>query len=217
MPPAPPNLEIAATPIITTIRQGTVIWRIHSSIYGATQYNPTIPGPMSGGRFDATTNDSYAYLYAGSDTIAAVAETLLRDRPNVPMVYQVPLIKLRDKMISKLETSTPLNTVKLHGAGLHAIGQSDNWLTSCGAGEYQHTRPWASAIRHWSPIAAGIEYRPRHEDDRLAYIFFADRCPEGALNVLDTFRIDEAGNGFTLVKRAAGKLNAVLQLPRRPS
>jgi hypothetical protein len=150
---------------------------------------------------------------AGSDTIAAVAETLLRDRPYVPMAYQVPFVKLRDKMISKLEVSRPRDAVRLHGAGFHAIGQSDNWLTSCGAGEYQDTRPWARAIRHWSPTATGIEYRPRHEDDRLAYVFFADRCPAGAFNVLDTFPIDVAGPGFTLVKRAAGKLNAVLRLP----
>jgi hypothetical protein len=213
MPSSPPDLSIAATPLITTIQQGTVLWRIHSSIHGATQYNPTIPGPMSGGRFDATTADRYEYLNAGSDTIAAVAETLLRDRPYVPMAYQVPFVKLRDKMISKLEVSRPRDAVRLHGAGFHAIGQSDNWLTSCGAGEYQDTRPWARAIRHWSPTATGIEYRPRHEDDRLAYVFFADRCPAGAFNVLDTFPIDVAGPGFTLVKRAAGKLNAVLRLP----
>ncbi|MBW2736836.1 MAG: RES family NAD+ phosphorylase [Deltaproteobacteria bacterium] len=214
MPSFPPDLDFAATPLITTIEHGTVLWRIHSSIYGGTQYNPRIPGVMSGGRFDATNADTYPYLYAGGDTIAAVAETLLRDRPSEPMVYQVPFVKLRDKTISKLEISTPLEVVKLHGGGFHALGQSDHWLTSCGAGEYEDTRLWAQAIRRWSPVATGIEYRPRHDDDRLAYLFFGDRCPTGAFNVLNSYPMGIAGVGFTLVKRAAGKLNAVLRLPR---
>ena len=213
MPFYAPDLSVAATPVAVELPPGTILWRVHSSCYGAAQFNPTVPKSMSGGRFDATRADRYDYLYAGNDPIAAVAETLLRDRPPSPMVYQVPAVRLADKKLSKLEVLPPLELVLLHGRGFPAIGQADNWLSSCGPDEYTETRLWAQALRHWAPTCAGIEYRPRHDNDRLAYIFFGDRCAAGSFAPLESYPIDVPGSGFRLVKGAASTLNALVGLP----
>jgi hypothetical protein len=221
MPPCEPDLTAAACPcpLLVTLREGTVLWRLHSGEYAPTAFNPTVRPPpgtgglVVGGRFDATPGDPFAYLYAGGDTVAAVAETLLRDRPASPRPYRIPRARLRNLELSRLRVGGPPSLVKLHGNGLPAVGQSDNWLTSCGAAEYPRTRRWAAAIRSWAPGASGLVWRPRHDDDRLAYVFFEDRCPPGTLTVEETLAVDRPGRGLSLVRQAAMKHNAVLAAP----
>ncbi len=169
---------------------------------------------MGGGRFDCT-DGTWAYLYAGADTVAAVAETILRDRPHPAQPYLVPAAKLRDRDISAIELAEDLVVVKLHGTGLAAIGQKDNWLTSCGPNDYLKTRKWADQIRTWAPTACGLEWRARHDNDRFAYIFFQDRCTAGAIKqvVGKSYPIDAHGRGFLYVQRACAKHNATASPP----
>ena len=42
------------------------------------------------------------------------------------------------------------------------------------------TRCWASALRGWAPWAAGLTWRSHREPEGFAYVFFDDRCPDGA-------------------------------------
>lgn len=200
------------------MRSGVALWRVHSSGFGPQAFNPTLrkppsPGsPVVGGRFDATPSDPYAYLYTGSDTIAASAETLFRDRPPTPRHYMVPAIRLMGLVLSKLKLAQDLEVAKLHGDGLSAIGQ-DAWLTACGASEYPTTRQWAAAVRLWAPNATGLVWHPRNDNSRLAYVFFKDRCPSGAFVLDRSYRIDAPGRGFSLMQQAATRHNAVLSLP----
>jgi hypothetical protein len=130
------------------------LWRVHSDAFEPGQFNPTIPTRFSGGQFDSP-DGRYAYLYAGSDTIAAVAETLLRDR-RPSGAFLVPRKRVEGKRLSRLSRVRELSIVVLHGSGLTAIHQTAE-LTSLGP-------------------ACGFEWRPRHDNDRFAYLFFADRC-----------------------------------------
>ena len=218
MPSYDPDLSKPATPKTTCLRSNAIIWRVHSSSYAAHAFNPTIrvppppSGPVPGGRFDATPVDSYAYLYAGSDTIAASAESVFRDRPPTPQPYIVPAIKLKGLILSKLMVAQDLELAKLHGNGLSAIGQ-DAWLTACGASEYPTTRQWAAAVRHWNSTVCGLAWHPRNDNSRLAYVFFDDRCPPGAFVLDRSYQVDIQGRGFSLMQQAATKHNAVLNLP----
>jgi hypothetical protein len=149
------------------------LWRVHSDALEPGQFNPTIPTRFSGGRFDSP-DGRYAYLYAGSDTIAAVAETLLRDRPPSG-AFLVPRKRVEGKRSSRLSRVRELSIVVLHGSGLTAIHQTAE-LTSLGPADYAACRAWARALRADAPAACGFEWRPRHDNDRFAYLFFADRC-----------------------------------------
>jgi hypothetical protein len=209
MPKNTPDPAQTHTPVQKELSRGLELWRVHSDTFAPDAFNPTVPGPFSGGRFDSH-DGSYAHLYAGSDSIAAVAETLLRDRPPSSFVYQVPIMKIRGKRLSKLRLLADLTLVKLHGNGPAALGQSDDWITSCGPSDYPTTRLWAATIRNVAPDAAGIVYRPRHDNDRYAYVFFQDRCPIPSFEVLRSHPIDQPGMGFSLVNRAALHHNAVL-------
>ena len=74
--PGTPHIEVAAA--------GTVLYRLHSSHFAPTAFNPIkADNPFKGGRFDSH-EGTYAYLYAGSSYAIAIAETLARDVPPGP-------------------------------------------------------------------------------------------------------------------------------------
>jgi hypothetical protein len=161
---------------------------------------------LTGGRFDSH-DGAYAYLYAGSDTIAAVAETLLRDRPPSG-TFLVPHKRVEAKKLSRLRTARHLPVVALHGAGLSAIRQTAE-LTSSGAGDYENTREWARALRTDAAAASGFEWRPRHDNDRFAYVFFSDRCTSADFVVERSYSLSD-GHGRSLLKRALAGHGATL-------
>ena len=167
---------------------GTTLTRVHSTASGVTQFNPTLAvNDLQGGRFDATPEDEYAFLYAAEDDATAVSEALLRDLPADEYGARLlPRARLSELSISWLRTTTDLALVTLRsGQDLAAVGQ-DAWLTSSPAAEYAATRRWVSAIRGWAPWACGLTWRSYREPAGFAYVFFADRCPEGCFEeVLD--------------------------------
>jgi len=211
MPENRPDTSRSFEPRISNLDSCLRLWRIHSNEFAANEFNPTVPTDKSGGRFDTLAGD-YAYLYAGSDVKAAVAETLLRDRPPEKVYYQIPDVRIRGKSLSEIRLRFDLEVVKLHGNGPAAIGQEDNWITSCSSKYYPITREWASAIRGWAPGASGIVYRPRHDNDRFAYVFFDDRCPDCPFETIGSKPIDMAGPGAMMIRDAVMDYNALFKL-----
>ena len=160
-----------------------MLTRLHSAQFGVTDFNPTVArGVFAGGRFDATPEDEYAFLYAAGDDATAVSEALLRDIPiDERGARLLPASRLSGLRIGWLRTTRALQLVSLRsGADLAAVGQ-DPWLTTASADEYEMTRRWAAAIRGWAPWAQGLTWRSRREPEGFAYILFGDRCPDACL------------------------------------
>lgn len=180
-PNQPPPPQFGGTPHRHLLREGTTLTRIHSSSFGAAEFNPTVAThALAGGRFDSTPSDEYAYLYAAEDDAIAVSETMLRDLPiddcGARMLPEAQLAQLR---IARLKATCDLPLVSLRsGRDLAAVGQ-DAWLTTAPSSEYSSTRRWASAIRGWAPWACGLTWRSHREPDGCAYVLFDDRCPSG--------------------------------------
>ncbi len=207
---------------IRSLSAGTPLWRIHNECFEPTEFNPTIRRTPAdgGGRFDSD-DGSYSYLYAASDSVAAVAETLLRN-PHPPAPYHIPYARIEGRRLSQISPTQDLQMVVLHGAGLSIAGL-DSRITSCGPGlglaNYAVTRKWASAIRSWDETVVGLVWRPRHENDRFAYVFFEDRCRKGVIQPVPdrSYPLDERGKGYWLANSAAMKHGAVISLPSSPS
>lgn len=158
-----------------------MLTRVHSTAFGVTQFNPTPAlDDRQGGRFDATPEDEYAFLYAAENDATAVSEALLRDLPADEYGARLlPRARLSQVSISWLQVTVDLELVSLRsGQDLAAVGQ-DAWLTASPAAEYASTRRWASAMRAWAPWACGLTWRSYREPEGFAFMFFADRCPEG--------------------------------------
>ncbi|HTP30408.1 MAG TPA: RES domain-containing protein [Anaeromyxobacteraceae bacterium] len=212
MPSAlPPTTPLR--PQLKSLAPGAVVWRLHRSSRAPTEFNATLrdghrtfqPLTDQGGRFDAITGDPYGYLYAAADTAGATAEALLRDRPAATPGF-LRRAKAAGLVLSCLDLCDTLVIAVLHGPGLTAISQ-DAWVTACGPDQYGLTREWASAIRRWAPTASGLEWRARLDNDRLAYVFFADRCPTNAFTIRHSYAIDPArpSIGLRLVQTALKK------------
>jgi len=177
-----PPSQYDGEPRVHELATGTRLTRIFTTHFGATGFNPTLALVGRGGRFDATDEDVYAYLYAASDDRTAVSETLLRDlqfddkgRPILPKGA------LAGRSIGWIRTTSAARLISLRsGADLRAVAQ-DAWLTTCSSADHGDTRRWAHAIRRWAPTACGFVWHSRLEPDGYAYVFFGDagRCPDG--------------------------------------
>lgn len=165
-PPAEGLLRPAHRSVLTA---GTVVWRVHSSGRAASALNPTAqPDELAGGRFDSL-DGSYAYLYLADCPEGAIAETICRDLPLDPTDARiVPASSVAGRTLTALTVTRTLTTAALHGPHPAAIGQ-DLWLTKCEARHYVTTRRWARAIRAADPDLDGFAYRPRHNEDALAW------------------------------------------------
>ncbi len=209
MPRGAPPAACPGNPVIDTLSVGTLLYRVHSDVFGATAFNPTkADDPLKGGRFDSS-DGSYAYLFAGQDFPTAIAETLVRDLPIGPTPPRIiPRVQLHRRMLSELRVDEPLALVSLHGADLGQVGQ-DPWLTKCSSSEYRETRTWAKAIRGWVPAAQGLVWRSYRDEDRFAYVLFADRIVTGALVEVSSIPAD-TGSGLLLVQQVLQRHNVVL-------
>ena len=179
---APPP-QYDGAPASFLLAAGTRLTRIHSAQFAVTDFNPTVVHHrLRGGRFDATPDDPYGFLYAADDDATAVGEVLLRDLPlDERGARLLPRARLRNLRIGWLTTNRDLQLVDLRsGRDLAAIGQ-DTWLTTGPASDYELTREWAAAIRDWAPWCGGLTWRSHREPEGFAYILFEDRVPDDCL------------------------------------
>lgn len=197
MPAYPPPLHAPARPRSRVLRTGTTLFRVHSQRFEPAAFNPAPPpAGFGGGRFSSP-GGVPACLYAASTARTAVAESLLRRLPfdNAGM-RALSAVALQGRCLSELVLTTDLKVVVLHGDGLSRVGQ-DTWLVHSGAHGYPSTRAWGAAIRGWMPSVAGLEWRPRNDDDGLAFCLYEDRA-RGALSAVRSLAAWE-GEGRAIV------------------
>lgn len=172
-----PPAGYAQAPTQATLSAGTVLFLVHNKRVPAAAFNP-VPSHRyyGGGRFDATEDDPYPYLYAGSTVDVAVAETLLRDlSPDDTGIRQLSRSKVAGRRISAIEVTADLELVSLRsGTDLGAVAQ-DTWLTTCDPRDYAQSRHWAHWIRTHAKSAVGYVWLSRREPGAAAYVLFGDR------------------------------------------
>ncbi|TDB82201.1 RES domain-containing protein [Actinomadura sp. KC216] len=179
----PPD-DCAGVPRAITHPAGTLLWRVHESARPAGQFNPTVQDRhFGGGRFDATKDDVYPYLYVASSRTTALAETLLRGLPFTngrPRTLQ--RAKIKDKRLSALELRTDIRLLALtRTVDLARICQDDDWLIRAQESDYGKTRRWAHWIRARSSWAQGIIWTSHRDAPECSIILFGDRCPADAV------------------------------------
>ena len=182
----PPQYDAVPAPFL--LAAGTRLTRVHSAQFAVTDFNPTVARhSLRVGRFDATPDDPYGFLYAADDDATAVSEVLLRDLPlDERGARLLPRARLRNLRIGWLTVDRDLQLVDLRsGRDLAAIGQ-DAWLTTGPASDYDLTRTWASAIRDWAPWCGGLTWRSHREPEGFAYVLFEDRVPDDCLTEVST-------------------------------
>jgi hypothetical protein len=186
MPNVAPPAHYVGDPIRWTLPAGTRLSRIHDVAWDVLAFNPTVVDRhWGGGRFDATHDDPYGYIYAGTSDPVAVSEALLRDVPFDDAGARIlPKASLKSRRFGWLAPRVPLDLVSLRsGEDLAAVAQ-DTWLVHAPSRDYGFTRRWGHQIRRWAPWARGFVWYSRREPDGLAFVFFDDRCPADAFEAV---------------------------------
>jgi hypothetical protein len=192
-----PPAAYGGTPARTVLPAGTVLFRVHQTAFPPASFNSSPSHRYyGGGRFDATGDDRYPYLYAGESVGVAIAETLLRDLPfDDTGIRQLPLAKISGRRISAVRMVADLDVVSLRSAAdLGAVAQ-DPWLTTCAPSDYAQSRHWAHWIRSHAPAAAGYVWMSRREPTQQAFVLFGDRGAADAITAVTDPRVppgDEA-------------------------
>jgi hypothetical protein len=183
VPAVRPPDSPSETPELIPLSAGTVLYRIHPVAFGAEAFNPTLSHKyFGGGRFDATDDDSYAFIYAGDSAVGAIAETLLRDSDiDSTGKVTVPAVIVSNRRISAVEVTSDVLVVNLTGFSSLRKCSQDTWLTQADPPEYAQTRHWGHWIRAQAPSAMGFVWRSKRDPSALSFVLFEDRCPPGLL------------------------------------
>lgn len=206
MPLGPPPDKYTGQPASWVLPAGTPLWRVHHKSRSPAGFNEAPAHKyFGGGRFDATADDNYPYLYAASADTTALAETLLRSLPFAPRHKRtLPRKSLSGRRLCRLETTTDLTFLSLLSSTDLAAVKQDDWLIYSEARDYAFTRHWAHWLRDQAAWAQGLVWRTRRDIGEFSAVLFGDRCPPGALQA--------AGRPGLVLDDAAGarQLNEML-------
>ncbi|RKS77160.1 RES domain-containing protein [Actinomadura pelletieri DSM 43383] len=211
---APPE-NYVGTANFHELKKGAVLYRLHSATRPATKFN-TKPArsPFEGGRFDATPDDLYSYLYAGTSRTTVLAERLLRSvrfDSNGRRLLQRRMVAGR--ALSRVEVIADLTLLALvKTSDLAAVAQTSALVQST---DYARTRYCGHWLRERFPAAQGFIWQSNRDVPHSTLVLFDDRgdtanalacSPDGPFP-LDTPK------GIEEINRLLGPYNAYIELP----
>jgi len=196
MPPySPPSGPYRGSANRRVIPAGTAFWRVHREPHAPVAFkDEPADRHVGGGRFDATVDDRYPFLYAALAESTALAETLTRDLAFVPGRKRIVTRRaVSGRRLSELRTTADLTLLSLVSAKDLAVVQQDSWLAISEARDYHLTRQWGHWLRREFSWAQGLIWSTRRDLTEVSMVLFGDRCPPGALRVTDrpTLALDD--------------------------
>lgn len=125
-----------------TLPAGTLLHRIHSSRFGATQYNPTGGGNARFSPIRNAAGQVVPTLYAGSTFHCAAMETVFHDVPYAPGFKTVQQRRFAGNLHSYVLLGSDLQLVDLSSKALRLLGVPRSQLIDTEADHYPCTRQW---------------------------------------------------------------------------
>lgn len=167
---------------LTTWSKNKPIERIHSSCFGATDFNPGI-GNSRFSPIKDSKGKSVSTLYGGESLAVAMAETVLHDLPIPCKGAPVELSVLDTLARSKIASKEDLELVDLNPRFMkkHGITQAD--LLGSSADNYTETHQWAEKVHADNPVAQGIQWASKQHGDK-AVMLFGDRVDTKKLKII---------------------------------
>lgn len=150
-----------------------------SNHYGPLDFNPNVPAPGMGGRFDATPADPFPFLYCartadGAST--AVYERILKDRAydKPRRAFVVPRKEIESLSLQYFIATRRLRLVGLSDAAGCGVFGADPDLVH--ERDRDKTRQWCRYIRSQAKGAAGLSWVPHPQGgENRSMIIFGDR------------------------------------------
>ena len=219
----------AANLIHHTLAGGSLLWRIprsaqlqEGSLFNSKRAPIDVVTEVARpeepyGRFDATAEDGYDFLYAALDDLTSIAEVLLRDVAFPESIRALPYKEVRGRCLAVYETLEPLQLVSLTTSAELARAWQDPWLIQAAPGEYALTRRWGHWLRRCSSEAQGFLWPSKRNPGGHCLILFGDRGAAAALSTNPVFQRDLDGStGLAWLNRRLETLNTVVDDPYAP-
>lgn len=154
------------------------MYRVHPIDFAPTKFNPGV-GPRTRWGFFGT--PPVPLLYVAATPAAAVAETILHDKPLRGAIVLPP--EYRRRALSVVAPTRPLRLAMLHSAGLRRVGVHQTELTDTPAAGYPRTVPWAAAVHALGDLD-GIVWMARQWNADRCVVLFGDRVTATELDAV---------------------------------
>jgi hypothetical protein len=141
---------------------GTFV-RIHRSDRSPVFFSPG-EGRPAAGHFDSA-GGLFGVLYLAFTFEGALAETVLRN----PARRLVGFGEIAARSLAVLSVSRTVRLVRMHGAGLQALGVDNAIITS----PYEPCGTWADALFAHADQPDGIAYASRHDPEQICVALFS--------------------------------------------
>lgn len=182
---------------LTTVRAGTLLWRVHGESREALRFGVDASRPPMG-RFDAPAHE-FGVCYFGDGVAVAMLETVVRAR-QLPLV---PRADLATRVVSQVMVGAELRVAQVEGPGLPVLGVDAGRLH---AGEYGECQRLALDVYRHRDAVDGIQYRSRWDNSMLCWALF-DRAADRLAVVGGTLPLgDERVSGPVLDRYRIGIL-----------
>ena len=198
MPSYPPPDAAPNRAKTTKLPEGTALFRVHPARFGGGEFNPTSPLPRAAAGASTAPADAILPVRRPEPTSRHSRGLLAQPAVRCRGVRQLPGAALVGRRLAELRTTEPLRLVIAARRGSFAA-RAGLWLVHCDASEYGDTREWGAAIMRWNPWAAGLAWRPRHDDDGLADLHLRRPVPEPS-NVVRTIALDRGRGGLNCAR-----------------
>ncbi|MFZ3584726.1 RES family NAD+ phosphorylase [Loktanella sp. DJP18] len=170
---------------------GIELHRIHSSNFGATEFNGTEYGNARFSPIRRPDDTIIPTIYAAQTFECAISEIILRS-PDVCSIdpatgASVSIVvrpyKWRASVHSTLQSTRNLRLVDLTVQGQRRLGVDRNALLAGPTATYSTTRAWAEAIHRDCPGAHGLHYTSHQFGPTFAIMLFGDRVPDAIVAI----------------------------------
>lgn len=199
---SPPNP--LARPNYLKLRKGTVIHRVHLSVFDGDSFNPCDGGQTRFAPIADAKGKCVPSLYAGSTVESAIFETIFHDIPVKAELKTVPKIMVTERSHSELKLTRGFELVMLHAADLSKWKIRRQNLIGSSPKLYGKTAEWATAIHHQFLNADGLVWTSNLCDPAVAYLFFGDRVQSEDFEITQT-RPGKTDKTFLRDVRKAGQ------------
>jgi hypothetical protein len=193
--PNPPPDWLATTSLpLADIPSDTTFSRIHRSDRTPIFFSPGDRQPPAG-RFDSAAG-LFGVFYMAFTFEGAFAETVLRN----PARRMISMAEIAARTLAVLAISRGLRLVRMHGAGLQALGL-DNAITT---GPYEPCGVWTDALFQHPDPPDGIAYAYRHDPEQICVALF-ERADISLTRASDSVALTQLLPNVAAVLRRYGK------------
>jgi RES domain-containing protein len=181
-----------------TIKTGTVLHRLHSSGFRATQFNPCKGQLTRFVPFSDAKGACVPTLYAATNREAAAFESIFHDiEPNASF-KTVRLDVVESRTVSRIAPKRDLVIARLFAPDLKVWGLSRADLIETPKSTYDQTVLWAKAIHQTRTNLDGLIWTSRQCDPEQCVVLFEDRIAEHLLDTLES--IDVSADASVLLE-----------------